>query len=96
VISISYVASSIFERYCESRADDFGIMNSSDEELEGGVRFFKRLQEDNIKEYNNDFLSKIEYTACGEVRIAIGYPTLASRILKIEKELNRRRSIKNI
>ena len=83
---LSYTA---FSRYCEGKADDFAIAESSNEELKGGRRFFLSLQADH-KKRRKTIWDKIRYSSSGEYRLDIEHPSLDSRIKKVEDELIRR------
>ena len=44
-VNAGFVALVIFRQFCERRADNFAISNSTDDELKGGIRFFRAFQE---------------------------------------------------
>jgi hypothetical protein len=76
----------------ESKADDFAIQHSSNEELKGGRRFFQSLQKVIIDHPRRSFFEKLRFSDRGEDRIDLFHPSLASRIHKIENEM----SVRNI
>lgn len=77
------------KRWQEIRADNFAIQHSSDEELLGGRRFFKALQQYNLSLRVSDE-DKLWFSSTGEYRWDINHPSLQSRIEKIERVLRER------
>jgi hypothetical protein len=79
----------VASQYREGKADDFAIAESSDEELKGGRRFYKCLQEIFL-ELRSLALGKILFSSSGEDRTDILHPSLSGRIKKIETALQQR------
>ncbi len=87
-----------FTNFRESKADDFAIENSSDEELLGGRRNLlrfqvvnreKRFQARNLEKIS-DFWNQLTLTPNGDDLSEFSHPSLSSRIKKIEKALEQR------
>lgn len=81
----------------EAKADDFAIENSSAEELLGGRRFMKTMQEVNRFHRNSEpsLIKQTIISSSGEYRLDILHPSLTHRIQKIERALLARQIIVN-
>lgn len=75
-----------YRYFREGKADDFAIKNSSIEELQGGRRFFKAMQQMNLEAHKKN---PITASPLGENRLDLAHPSLQSRIQKIERVLKR-------
>lgn len=75
--------------YTEKRADNFAITNSSNEELQGGVRFFRAVLEEN-RNNRTTLWKRLTITPSGENLLDIIHPFFATRIQKISNKLARR------
>ncbi len=87
--TVGFVSQVLFTRWREAKADDFAIENSSDEELKGGLRFFKALQQANL-ESRTTLWQRIVISESGDSHLDINHSSSTSRIQKIEKTLLRR------
>lgn len=74
-----------FKLYREGKADDFAIAKSNTDELKGGRRFFKAVQEEQF--FQKNYFSNPSISSQGENLLDLTHPSLASRIQKIEKIL---------
>ena len=90
IILGNIIVEGLFRQSQEGKADDFAIKTSSNEELQGGRRFFVALQESFIEKRNTRFWSRIVYSSGGENRLDVFHPSLAGRIQKIENALQLR------
>jgi len=88
-VSTGIVVQTLFTRWRESKADDFAIANSSDEELKGGRRVLIAFQKVNLED-RKTFWGKIQHSAHGNTRYDIMHPSFTSRIQKIEAALQTR------
>jgi Zn-dependent protease with chaperone function len=87
----SIAVDSILWQWRERKADEFAIKYGSNEELLGGLRFFKTLQKVNCQlREEKGVLHKILISNKGEVRLDLRHPSLESRCKKIEKALRAR------
>jgi hypothetical protein len=89
-IALTYIvgitSKTLFSRWMESRADDFAIKHSSNEELLGGRRFLLFHQKKHV-DMRTSFRKRIQISSSGNLRSDIDHPSVISRIQKIEKEL---------
>jgi hypothetical protein len=88
--SVGMTAFSLFSQWRESKADDFAIENSSDQELLGGRRILMASQQMNLSK-RQTFWGKIRVSSYGNDRFDIIHPSLTSRLEKIEKILGERK-----
>lgn len=77
-----------YSRYAEARADRFAIQNSSDRELEGGIRLFQEYLGLEFKGANRHL--RWVHDAKGNYLLDIFHPSLSSRIQTIQRELQLR------
>ncbi len=84
------VAHSVFMRYREGKADAFAIKHASNEELKGGIRLFKAMQQDELAHRNQSWVSKILVSDSGDNWTDWAHPSATSRIRRIEEELRNR------
>jgi Zn-dependent protease with chaperone function len=94
-LSMHLLSSFTISNWYESRADDFAIQNSSNEELKGGKAFFMSAARSNLiyREYVASVPSAIRnllFSEKGDNRTDFSHPSLTSRIEKINKEIIRR------
>lgn len=87
--AVSLISSSLHSTWRETKADDFAIENSSDEELKGGRRVLMAMQKANLQ-MRQTFWTRLVCSDSGEMRLDIIHPSLTSRIQKIEKALEAR------
>lgn len=90
-------ASSLFayKFYREMKADDFAIENSSIDELKGGRRFFKAMQQIYLESRETSRWKKFFISSNGENNLDVLHPSLANRIQKIETSLQAKNAIIN-
>ncbi len=77
----------------EAKADDFAIENSSIDELKGGRRIFKAMQQLYLEARQKKQWKKLLISPEGENLLDIRHPSLASRIKKIEHMLQTKNAI---
>lgn len=77
----------------EVKADDFAIENSSIDELKGGRRIFKAMQQLYLEAREEKMWKKLLISPAGENLLDILHPSLASRIKKIEHKLQAKNAI---
>jgi hypothetical protein len=88
-MAVGLATLTLFSQLVERRADAFAIENSSVEELMGGRRFFKAMQNMHRDE-RQTFWKKVEFSAAGENRLDLFHPSLSTRVQRIENELKKR------
>lgn len=81
--------------YQEMRADDFAIANSSIDELKGGKRFFKAMQQIYLESRETSHWKKFFISSTGENNLDVLHPSLASRIQKIDLSLKAKNAMIN-
>ncbi|MBX9923255.1 MAG: M48 family metalloprotease [Rhabdochlamydiaceae bacterium] len=84
-----------YKYYCEGKADDFAIANSSIDELKGGRRIFKAMQQLYLESRQKASWKKLLISPQGENLLDALHPSLASRIQKIESHLKIKQGIIN-
>lgn len=87
---VNIIAHPLITNWREAKADDFAIKHSSPQELVGGIRFFRALQEKYIEKRNTHLWNRLFFSSSGESRLDTSHPSLASRIQKIQKALRTR------
>lgn len=88
--AIGFTGLSILSNSAENRADQFAISNSSDEELKGGIRFFKGMQEFHKDMRTESALAKIYINSSGDNNMDLFHPRFSQRIEQIRNELKKR------
>lgn len=89
-MSIALIATCVFTRYREGKADDFAICESSNDELKGGRRLLIGLQRSWLTLREEVPLMRMFISSTGKDRFDCSHPSIRSRIKKIEDELKRR------
>lgn len=89
-ISVGFIAKNIFSQYRKGKADDLAIAESSVEELKGGRRLLIALKENNLALRKTAF-AKIIISSAGENRLDFLYPSIGSRLKKIEHALEQQK-----
>jgi hypothetical protein len=89
-IGAGTLAGTLFCRYCEGKADDFGIAESSDEELKGGRRFLLSVKRFNLEVRDKLWWGKLLCTNAGDDWLDLDHPSMSSRIKKFKLALKQR------
>jgi Zn-dependent protease with chaperone function len=84
-----------YRYYAEGKADDFAIANSSIDELKGGRRIFKAMQQLYLESRQKAPWRKLLISSQGENQLDVIHPSLSSRIQKIEAKLKEKHAIIN-
>lgn len=88
-IIVGGVARVIASLYCEKKADNFAISNSTIDELKSIKHFLENLRRIQ-KGSRRTCWRKVKFSSKGENRFDFRHPTLSSRILKIKQALEQK------